>query len=71
LSEPAYKAFTDAYGYDVAQWSGFRTLRAIRELGMTTWLMQLAEHDASRREEFRRRMDDLRHDRYPGRWRPF
>jgi Ser/Thr protein kinase RdoA (MazF antagonist) len=71
LSDREYANFTRAYGYDVAEWSGFPILRAVREIGMTTWLMQLAGHDADQREEFERRVDDIRHDRYPRRWRPF
>ncbi|MEH1125028.1 phosphotransferase family protein [Micromonospora sp. CPCC 206061] len=71
LDERDYAKFVSAYGYDVSQWEGFRVLSAIRELGMTTWLMQLAGHDAARRDEFRVRIDDLRSGRYPRRWRPF
>jgi hypothetical protein len=34
------RAFADAYGFDVATWGGFDILCSIRELTMTTWLMQ-------------------------------
>lgn len=71
LSEREYADFINAYGHDISQWEGFRVLSAIRELGMTTWLMQLAGHDASCRDEFHLRVDDLRSGRYPRRWRPF
>jgi len=71
LGEREYLDFVSAYGHDISQWDGFRVLSAIRELGMTTWLMQLAGHDLSRRDEFHRRVNDLRTGMYPRRWRPF
>jgi thiamine kinase-like enzyme len=40
LAEERYKEFATAYGFDVRAWPGFPVLREIRELTMTTWIMQ-------------------------------
>lgn len=45
ITEGEYRQFSDAYGYDILKWDGFDTLRSIRELTMTTWLMQLVSPD--------------------------
>jgi aminoglycoside phosphotransferase (APT) family kinase protein len=70
--EPAegYRAFVDAYGFDVATWDGFDILCSIRELTMTTWLMQNVDHSADIAREFRTRVDSLR-DGTPHHWAPF
>jgi Ser/Thr protein kinase RdoA (MazF antagonist) len=70
LDDAQYRRFTDAYGYDILDWPGFPVFRAIRELTMTTWLMQLVD-DPAARAEFDRRVDDIRHERFPRRWRAF
>jgi aminoglycoside phosphotransferase (APT) family kinase protein len=70
LDGTQYRCFTDAYGYDILDWPGFPVFRAIRELTMTTWLMQLVDNPAAR-EEFHRRVDDIRNERFPRRWRAF
>lgn len=44
LPADAYQRFIDLYGFDVMTWDGYDTLREIRELYMTAWLIQnLAE----------------------------
>ena len=70
MTAQEYQAFADAYGYDIHGWPGFPVLRAIRELTMTTWLMQLVD-DPEAAAEFHRRVDDIRAGRYPRRWRRF
>lgn len=70
MTDDEYRAFTDAYGYDIHAWPGFHVFRAIRELTMTTWLMQLTG-DPSASAEFHRRVNDIRSDRFPRRWQPF
>lgn len=70
MTEQEYRAFADAYGYDIHDWPGFPIFRAIRELTMTTWLMQLVD-DPAAAAEFHRRVNDIRSGRYPRRWRPF
>lgn len=71
LSDSDYQAFTQVYGYDVARAPGFPVLRSIREVNMTAWLMQNVDESGTVREEFRRRMADLRDPAAPRRWRPF
>lgn len=70
LTAEQYRAFSEAYGYDIHGWPGFPFLRAVRELTMTTWLMQLVD-DPTAAREFHRRVDDIRSGRYPRRWKPF
>jgi Ser/Thr protein kinase RdoA (MazF antagonist) len=70
LSESQYDAFTEAYGFDILSWPGFPVLRAIRELTMTTWLMQLTD-DPAAAAEFHSRVDDIRAGRYPRLWKAF
>jgi Ser/Thr protein kinase RdoA (MazF antagonist) len=66
-----YAQAVDAYGFDITEWPGFHTLRRIREITMTTWLMQNVDHSAEIRAEFDRRVASLRHDVLPRVWRPF
>ncbi len=60
LDAHAYAAFVDAYGRDVRDWSGFGVLRQIREITMTTWLMQLYDVGDQHAAEFRLRVASLR-----------
>jgi Ser/Thr protein kinase RdoA (MazF antagonist) len=71
LSDSGYQAFTEVYGYDVAQAPCFPVLRAIREVNMTAWLMQNVDESGMAREEFRRRMADLRDPAAVRRWQPY
>jgi aminoglycoside phosphotransferase (APT) family kinase protein len=71
LDDAEYKSFTTEYGYDVASWDGFPVLRAIRELGMTSWIMQLVDSDPHIEEEFSQRISDLITGEMPRRWRAF
>ncbi|GGX48127.1 phosphotransferase enzyme family protein [Streptomyces noursei] len=67
LPPTVYTAFCRTYGQDVTEWHGYRVLRTVRELGMTTWLMQNA-HSGPAAEEFALRMDSLRKDDRERRW---
>ena len=40
LPEEQYQEFAGTYGFDVRAWAGYPVLREIRELTMTTWIMQ-------------------------------
>lgn len=71
LTREEYAQAVDAYGFDIAEWPGFHTLRRIRETTMTTWLMQNVGHSPEIRAEFDRRVASLRHDDLPRAWRPF
>lgn len=68
LSAPEYSAFVDAYGADVTKHPGYRTLRTVRELGMTTWLMQNVAHSPAESDEFALRMASLRRGDLAVRW---
>lgn len=71
LDEAEYRSFAEAYGYDVAKWSGFPVLRSIRELTMTTWIMQLVDTNPAIEEEFSQRVSDLLTGEMPRNWRAF
>lgn len=71
VSEEEYRGFVAAYGFDPLEWSGFETVRAIRELNMTTWLAQLLGQSQEIDVEVARRVADLRDDQAPREWRPF
>ncbi|MCH6161491.1 aminoglycoside phosphotransferase family protein [Streptomyces marispadix] len=67
LSRPDYEAFCRTYGCDVTDWHGYETLRSVRELGMTTWLMQNAQSGKAA-EEFALRMQSLREEDRERQW---
>jgi aminoglycoside phosphotransferase (APT) family kinase protein len=64
----SYASFARTYGRDVKLWSGFPVLREIRELTMTTWLMQLVGEGAEFAREFKIRVDSLREGNTARRW---
>jgi aminoglycoside phosphotransferase (APT) family kinase protein len=66
-----YRAFAAAYGRDVTEWMGYPVLRAVRELTMTTWLMQLIHEDRATAEEFAVRVACLREGDLERLWHPF
>jgi Ser/Thr protein kinase RdoA (MazF antagonist) len=69
-SNDSYREFAATYGFDVAKWEGFDVLCSIRELTMTTWLMQNVGHSPEIATEFRNRVESLR-DGTPRRWIPY
>ena len=60
LSAEHYREFADTYGFDVRTWAGYPVLREIRELTMTTWLMQNVGESAAVAAEFALRVASLR-----------
>ncbi|MFD3699340.1 aminoglycoside phosphotransferase family protein [Streptomyces sp. NPDC058646] len=68
LGPAEYGEFCAVYGADVTQHSGYRILRTVRELGMTTWLMQNVPHSPAAAAEFTLRMDSLRRGDDAARW---
>lgn len=70
VSENNYRSYVAEYGFDVLCWPGFRTLRAARELNMTTWLAQRLGQDAGIDAEVQRRIADLQDDQSTRHWRP-
>lgn len=71
VSESDYRSYVEEYGFDVIDWPGFRTVRAARELNMTTWLAQRLGQATEIDTEVRQRISDLRDDQYARHWRPF
>lgn len=71
VSDDDYQSYVAEYGFDVLGWAGFRTLRAARELNMTTWLAQRLGQDADIDAEIRQRIADLRDDQSTRHWRAF
>ncbi|MER5737106.1 aminoglycoside phosphotransferase family protein [Streptomyces sp. NPDC002262] len=68
LSTDRYRAYCDQYGYDVMDWPGYPTLRAIRELRLVTFALQIADSDPTVRSEAQGRIDCLRGRRGPRPW---
>jgi len=71
VSPLSYESFASTYGMDVMAWSGYHVLREIRELTMTTWLMQIVGEGPQYADEFRLRVDSLREGDHACRWHPF
>jgi aminoglycoside phosphotransferase len=72
LTEAAYQDFCVAYGYDVRDWPGYPTLRAIRELRMTTFALQIADQEPTALPQAHHRIACLRghHGPRPWHWTP-
>ncbi|MFE2579946.1 phosphotransferase enzyme family protein [Streptomyces sp. NPDC059378] len=67
LPSDEYADFSQTYGGDVTEWHGYSVLRTTRELGMTTWLMQIAQSGPAA-DEFTLRMESLRKGDLEQRW---
>lgn len=68
-TEGHYRAFVDAYGFDVTSWAGFRTVEAVHQLKMTTWVMQNVHESQDIADEFASRMKTIR-DGVQSKWSP-
>ena len=71
MDESEYRQCTQVYGFDPVAWAGFPTMRAIRELNMTTWLAQRLGESADLDREVHQRLGDLRNGEAVRDWRPF
>lgn len=60
LPEKNYQEFADTYGFDVRSWPGYPILREVRELTMTTWIMQNVGESEAVAAEFALRVSSLR-----------
>jgi Ser/Thr protein kinase RdoA (MazF antagonist) len=58
--ERQYREFADAYSFDVRTWPGYPVLREVRELTMTTWIMQNIGESPAVAAEFALRVGSLR-----------
>ncbi|WP_035806757.1 phosphotransferase enzyme family protein [Kitasatospora mediocidica] len=66
-----YRAFTDAYGWDVREWAGCAVLRGARETASASWVAQQVPGNAAALAEFRRRVTSLREGDTTVRWHAF
>ncbi|MFE9254351.1 phosphotransferase enzyme family protein [Streptomyces sp. NPDC006879] len=71
LGPQEYRAFTEGYGWDVRQWSGYAVLRGARETASCAWVAQHAPVNPGALAEFRRRVTSLRGDDPEVRWHSF
>ena len=60
LPEERYQEFAATYGFDVRSWHGYPVLREIREVTMTTWIMQNVLESKAISDEFALRVACLR-----------
>lgn len=60
LPEQRYQDFAATYGFDVRTWDGYPVLREIREVTMTTWIMQNVLESKAIADEFALRIACLR-----------
>jgi Ser/Thr protein kinase RdoA (MazF antagonist) len=71
LAEDRYQQFAATYGFDVRSWRGYPVLREIRELTMTTWIMQNIGESPATADEFARRVGSLRDKDFERAWNFF
>lgn len=71
LPDHKYRSFCEVYGFDLRGWTDYKVLRDIRELTMTTWLMQNVGEDPRIAEEFALRVRSLREGDRDVVWHPF
>ncbi|MEV7598608.1 aminoglycoside phosphotransferase family protein [Kitasatospora sp. NPDC089797] len=71
VPDAEYRAFTEAYGRDVRDWSGFAVLRGARETASASWVAQQAVGNPAALAEFGRRVASLREGAADVRWYPF
>jgi Ser/Thr protein kinase RdoA (MazF antagonist) len=69
--EHQYREFAAAYGFDVRTWPGYPVLREVRELTMTTWIMQNIGESAAVAAEFALRVTSLRERDFGRAWNFF
>jgi Ser/Thr protein kinase RdoA (MazF antagonist) len=69
--ERQYREFADAYGFDVRTWPGYPALREVRELTMTTWIMQNIGESPAVAAEFALRVGSLRERDFARAWHLF
>jgi Ser/Thr protein kinase RdoA (MazF antagonist) len=70
-SEQQYREFAGTYGFDVRGWAGYPVLREVRELTMTTWIMQNIGESPAVAAEFALRLAPLRERDFARAWNFF
>jgi aminoglycoside phosphotransferase (APT) family kinase protein len=66
-----YETFVSVYGFDIMQWPGYPTMRAVREFLMVTWVIQKAGEGERTAAEARKRITALRNDTSRKDWQPY
>jgi len=66
-----YETFARVYGFDIMQWTGYPTMRAVREFLMVTWVIQKADESEHAAAEARKRIAALRTGASRKDWQPF
>ena len=66
-----YQDFVRVYGYDVMTWPGYRSMRAIREFLMVTWVIQKAPESEQAAAEAAKRIAALRTGASRKDWQPY
>ncbi len=66
-----YETFVSVYGFDIRQWPGYPTMRAVREFLMVTWVIQKAGESERTAAEARKRITALRNDTSRKDWQPY
>jgi thiamine kinase-like enzyme len=66
-----YETFVRIYGFDIMQWPGYPTMRAVREFLMVTWVIQKAAESPRAATEARKRIAALRTGASRKDWQPF
>jgi len=70
-SETQYREFADTYGFDVRTWPGYPLLREVRQVTMTTWIMQNIGESPAVAAEFALRVASLRERDFGRAWHYF
>jgi hypothetical protein len=68
-SEELRQAFSQAYGFDIAAWPGWRVLRELRDLHSLAAYIRAAPEKPAARDELRNRLSSLRNDDRTRLWR--
>lgn len=71
VTDEQYRQYVDSYGFDPLTWSGFEVVCSIRELNMTTWLLQMIGQSAEVDQEVSVRINDLRSGSRRRHWKTF
>jgi Ser/Thr protein kinase RdoA (MazF antagonist) len=66
-----YETFVRVYGFDIMQWPGYPTMRAIREFLMVTWVIQEAKENPQVAAEAAKRIAALRTGVSRKDWQPY
>ncbi|APE37144.1 hypothetical protein BOX37_28055 [Nocardia mangyaensis] len=69
--ENYHNQLVHTYGWDVTRWSGFATLRRLRELQLVTSVLPVLDMNPSLKEQWQWRFSSYRHRDMSARWQPY